>query len=47
MVWNFVIQSHKGTFLVNHCVGITCLELLGAVHGTVFYLGLDYFKQVF
>lgn len=41
MRWNFAM-SHKGTFLVNnHCIGITCLELLGAVHGSVLpWLGL-------
>lgn len=45
MTWNFAM-SYKGAFLVNHCLGITSLELLGAVHGTVLYLGLDNFTQV-
>lgn len=44
MIWNFAMPG-KGTFLVNHCVGFTCLELLGAVHGFI-VLGLDYFTQV-
>lgn len=45
MIWNFAM-SCKGTFLVNHCVSITCLELLGAIHSTGFYLALHYFTQV-
>lgn len=45
MIWNFAV-SCKGTFLVNHCVGSTCLELFGAIHSTVFHFDLDYFTQV-
>lgn len=30
MMLNFALL-HKGTFLVNHYIGITCLELFGAI----------------
>lgn len=45
MIRNFAV-SRKSTFLVNHCVGTTCLELFGAIHNTVFHLDLYYFTQV-